>query len=131
VTVASCCGGRSSWIELDPVGAGVSEFQRVRSHRAHGLDIVSFAHYPWNVEEDGRAGQFDDVRIHGHIHNNGYTRNGFVPFLRNHINLSVEQTKYRPVNLKLLLDAALLGKYDPTTDEQMQEVRNRRKENLT
>lgn len=89
---------------------------------------VSFSHYPWNPAEDGIQGPWD-IRLHGHIHNNGYTRNGFVPFLRNHINLSVEQTKYRPVNLKLLLDAALLGKYDPTTDEQMQEVRDRRKEN--
>jgi calcineurin-like phosphoesterase family protein len=70
--------------------------------------IVSFAHYPWSVEEDGEQ-QSWDWRVHGHIHNNGYTRDGFVPFLRNHINISVEQTRYTPVNLKLLLDACAAG----------------------
>lgn len=70
--------------------------------------------------------QHYDLRLHGHIHNNGYTRDGFVPFLRQHINLSVEQTKYRPVNLKLLLDAALLGEYPETTMEQLAEAAERR-----
>jgi hypothetical protein len=71
---------------------------------------ISFAHYPWNEAEDGH--QFEpDWRLHGHIHNSGYSRDTFVPFLRNHINLSVEQTKYRPVNLGRLLEAVLLGKY--------------------
>jgi calcineurin-like phosphoesterase family protein len=59
--------------------------------------------------EDGEQ-DFNDWRLHGHIHNNGYSRDEFVPFLKNHINLSVEQTKYRPVNLKLLLEAAILGR---------------------
>lgn len=86
---------------------------------------ISFCHYPWNETEDGPQGPFD-IRIHGHIHNNGYTRDGYVPFLKNHINLSVEQTRYRPVNLKLLLDAALTGNYPETTDEQLAEARNRR-----
>lgn len=73
--------------------------------------IVSFSHYPWgSVEEEGREMTDRDWRLHGHIHNNGYQRSAFVPFLRNHINLSVEQTKYRPVNLKILLEAAILGK---------------------
>lgn len=34
-----------------------------------------------------------------------------MPFLAQHINLSVEQTKLRPVNLALLLSAALDGRY--------------------
>lgn len=70
---------------------------------------ISFSHYPWSTDEDGAQAMWD-IRLHGHIHNNGYTRHGYVPFLRNHINVSVEQTRYRPVNLKLLLDGALLGK---------------------
>jgi calcineurin-like phosphoesterase family protein len=55
-------------------------------------------------------------RIHGHIHNNGYydgrsaADHRLVPFLKNHINLSCEMTKYQPVNLALLLDAVLLGR---------------------
>jgi calcineurin-like phosphoesterase family protein len=72
--------------------------------------IIGFDHYP------GEVG-YNEWRLHGHIHNNGYfdgrntaTGNALVPFLRNHINLSVEQTRYRPVNLKLLLDAAILGR---------------------
>lgn len=87
---------------------------------------VSFSHYAWNEEADGPIGAFD-WRLHGHIHNNGYTRDGFVPFLRNHINLSVEQTKYRPVNLKLLLDAALLGEYPVSTDEQLADADRQRR----
>lgn len=67
---------------------------------------VQFSHYP-----SGKRLPLGTLRLHGHIHNNGYTRGAFVPFLRDHINLSVEQTKYRPVNLKLLLDAVLLGEY--------------------
>lgn len=82
---------------------------------------ISFSHYPWG-EDDGVM-RPTDIRIHGHIHNNGYTRDGYVPFLKNHINLSVEQTKYRPVNLKLLLDAVLLGEYPQTTQEQLDEAR--------
>lgn len=88
---------------------------------------ISFSHYPWNTDEDGLM-PFNTVRIHGHIHNNGYTRDGYVPFLRNHINLSVEQTRYRPVNLKLLLDAALLGQFPATTDEQLAEARSRKED---
>lgn len=88
---------------------------------------VSFSHYPWNPRFDGTARPPDKhFRVHGHIHNNGYTRNSYVPFLRNHINLSVEQTRYTPVNLKTLLDAAILGLYSPTTDAQLDAARARR-----
>lgn len=90
---------------------------------------VSFSHYPWSEEEDGKQTPWD-LRLHGHIHNNGYSRDAFVPFLRNHINLSVEQTKYRPVNLKLLLDAYLVGVYPETTDEQRAEAAERKQANL-
>lgn len=90
---------------------------------------VSFSHYPWDAEEEGRPQGSHDWRLHGHIHNNGYTRDGFVPFLKNHINLSAEQTKYKPVNLKTLLDAALFGIYDETTPEQLAEARERKEAN--
>lgn len=86
---------------------------------------ISLSHYP--SAEPLPSGE---IRLHGHIHNNGYTRDGFVPFLRNHINLSVEQTKYRPVNLKLLLNAYILGEYPETTEEQLEDARRRREENL-
>lgn len=96
--------------------------------------VVSFSHYPWSREDHPEGEGFVNahvipwnyLRLHGHIHNNGYTRDGFVPFTKGHINMSVEQTKYRPVNLKLLLDSALLGVYPETTDEQHQEVRDRK-----
>lgn len=96
--------------------------------------VVSFSHYPWSDQEEGRPMNTSleggmDIRLHGHIHNNGYSRDAFVPFLRNHINLSVEQTKYRPVNLKLLLDAYLLGQFPETTQEQLDEARARKEGN--
>lgn len=95
--------------------------------------IVSFDHYALREGETGLVpGGMDGnvwsmyaeraFRVHGHIHNHGYADAGrdpetgerlphqLVPFLRNHINVSVEQTRYRPVNLGLLLDAAILGK---------------------
>jgi calcineurin-like phosphoesterase family protein len=83
---------------------------------------VSFAHYPWDDEEEGRsmndAHDFyaADIRVHGHIHTAGYTRAAYVPFLKNHINVSVEQTNYQPVRLDNLLDGALLGSYDKAFD---------------
>jgi calcineurin-like phosphoesterase family protein len=89
---------------------------------------ISFSHYPWSDEDEGRPMGKRDVRIHGHIHNNGYTRDAFVPFLKNHINISVEQTKYRPVNLKLLLDAYLLGEFPETTDKQLADARARKEQ---
>jgi calcineurin-like phosphoesterase family protein len=79
--------------------------------RSHPI-VVEFDHYPAVDDGVGR----EEWRLHGHIHNNGYYdarssgSHTLVPFLRNHINVSVEQTRYRPVNLGLLLDAAILGK---------------------
>lgn len=70
--------------------------------------VVSFSHYPWNPEEEGHMGGYD-IRVHGHIHNNGYARDSFVPFIPQHINISVEQMKYRPVRLRDLLDGYLHG----------------------
>jgi calcineurin-like phosphoesterase family protein len=78
------------------------------SERDKGDYRVSFSHYPWNESREGPMGE-NELRLHGHIHNNGYTRDSYVPFLKGHINLSVEQTKYRPVNLKELLDGYLYG----------------------
>lgn len=88
-----------------------------------GATEVSFSHYPWNERGDADFGVEAEgpmppnhLRLHGHIHNNGYTRAGFVPFLAQHINLSVEQTKYRPVNLALLLSGAIDGRVVYTED---------------
>ena len=85
-----------------------------------GNTEVSFSHYPWGdplaakhdaVEERERTPiPANLLRLHGHIHNNGYTRAAFVPFLAQHVNLSVEQTKYKPINLALLLSAVIDGK---------------------
>jgi len=72
---------------------------------------VSFSHYPWSAADEGGPMPEDHLRVHGHIHNNGYTRHGYVPFLKNHVNVSVEQTKYRPVHLGSLLSAVLDGAY--------------------
>jgi calcineurin-like phosphoesterase family protein len=99
---------------LYPIGEGT----RISS-------TVSFAHYAWNDLTDGEMKPWD-LRLHGHIHNSGYSRGPFVPFLKNHVNLSVEQTKYRPVNLKVLLDAVLLGKYTKTTEDELDEARQRK-----
>jgi calcineurin-like phosphoesterase family protein len=81
-------------------------------------NIVSFSHYPWNDEyDDSPEPPAGHVRVHGHIHNNGYTRVALVPFMRRQINLSAEQTKYTPVNLKLLLDGFIFGELPEPTDE--------------
>jgi calcineurin-like phosphoesterase family protein len=74
-----------------------------------GNTEVSFSHYPWGPPDDEGRMPENYLRIHGHIHNNGYTRSAYVPFLKNHINMSVEQTKFKPVNLALLLSAQLDG----------------------
>jgi calcineurin-like phosphoesterase family protein len=89
---------------------------------------ISFSHYPWSDADEGRKMHPHDVRIHGHIHNNGYSRDAYVPFLKGHINLSVEQTHYKPVNLKLLLDAYLFGNYPETTQEQLDDARARKEQ---
>jgi calcineurin-like phosphoesterase family protein len=84
----------------------------------YGNWVVSFSHYPWNEEfEDSGPIPNNHIRVHGHIHNNGYFRDAYVPFLRNHINVSVEQTKYRPVNLANLLSGYLLGTAAVTADD--------------
>jgi calcineurin-like phosphoesterase family protein len=82
---------------------------------------VSFSHYPLKEPRDWdvlfrvpRA-----VHIHGHIHNNGYggKDSSFTPFSAGQINLSVEQTHYRPVNLKSLLDGYIQGCYEQARSE--------------
>jgi calcineurin-like phosphoesterase family protein len=72
---------------------------------------VSFSHYPLKQPDGIRR----HVHLHGHIHNNGYggKHSPFTPFSAGQINLSVEQTKYRPVNLKVLLDGYIEGCYEP------------------
>ena len=90
----------------------------------HSEWVVSFSHYSM----DKYNWEPNHWRIHGHIHNNGYTRDGFVPFLKNHINLSVEQTKYRPVNLGVLLRAVLLGVFPESTEEQLAEAKERKEQ---
>lgn len=73
--------------------------------------IIEFSHYPWKERHNAPY----RIRVHGHIHNNGYggKESPFVPFSWNQINVSVEQTHYRPVNLKCLLDGHILGCYEP------------------
>ena len=90
-----------------------------------GWRKVSFSHYAWNDAEDGLM-PYNHTRLHGHIHNNGYSRDAFVPFIRDHINLSVEQTKYKPVNLGLLLNAYLRGRFPETTQEQLDTAARRK-----
>lgn len=90
---------------------------RVQDPSAHSWHTtVSFSHYPWDNDEEGRSMKDTDLRIHGHIHTAGYTRAGYVPFLKDHVNVSVEQTNYQPVRLDLLLDAVLLGMYPEGAD---------------
>lgn len=93
--------------------------------------VVSFSHYAWGddaLDEQGPMPRFH-VRVHGHIHNSGYSREAFVPFLKDHINISVEQMRYTPVNLKLLLDGYLYGDYPRTTEASLAEARARKAEN--
>lgn len=82
-----------------------------------GIDFrkhyVSFSHYPWDAREDGsNYPPRDHYRVHGHIHNNGYGPPPtwpHVPYILRQINVSVEMLKYRPVNLNVLLNAAIYG----------------------
>lgn len=76
---------------------------------------ISFSHYPWNFEADGPMPE-NELRVHGHIHNNGYSRAAFVPFLKQHINVSIEMMKYKPVRMKHLLDGYLFG-WTPESEE--------------
>lgn len=66
---------------------------------------ISFSHYPWEQHEGPLIG----YHIHGHIHNNGYSMERFVPYMPNQINVSVEMMHYRPVNLEFLLQGAVYG----------------------
>lgn len=75
------------------------------SHETGNSFQVQFSHYPWRLE-DGPIPE-NVIRIHGHIHNNGYDRDVFRPYRRNQINVSAEMMKYKPVNLLELLRAAL------------------------
>lgn len=72
---------------------------------------VSFSHYPFRRGE----AQPPEIRVHGHIHNQGYGGKDtpFTPFARNQINVSVEQTHYQPINLAALLDGYIDGCYEP------------------
>ncbi len=76
-----------------------------------GETEISFSHYPWSLQDDERPIPANHLRIHGHIHNNGYSRAAFVPFLKQHLNISMEQTKFRPVHLGTTLSAVLAGGY--------------------
>jgi calcineurin-like phosphoesterase family protein len=78
------------------------------------LHMVEFDHYQSREDLGGFV-----WRVHGHIHNNGYYDGrsnpsvpdfSLVPYLRNHINVSCEMTKYKPVRMDLLLDAAIFGR---------------------
>lgn len=66
---------------------------------------VSFDHYPWAYDESYFP---NEIRIHGHIHNNGYPitknwREGSVPNRLGQINVSVEMIEYTPVLVTDLL----------------------------
>lgn len=78
----------------------------------HG-NRISFSHYPWNSRDDGSdAPPLEHWRVHGHIHNNGYGPPPVWPhvqYVLRQINVSAEMLKYRPINLKVLLEAAILG----------------------
>ena len=113
-------GGRKLLIKGNHDGGRYSFYKKCGFKLSRPFSImwgdteVSFSHYPWNEAGDEQfkvrpEGPMptNHLRLHGHIHNNGYTRVGFVPFRRQHVNLSIEQTKYRPVNLALLLSGVL------------------------
>lgn len=65
---------------------------------------VSFSHYPL----DPSVHHENIIRVHGHIHNNGYPiaadwREGTVPTRENHINVSVEMIDYTPQKITDLI----------------------------
>jgi calcineurin-like phosphoesterase family protein len=71
-----------------------------------GNQVVSFSHYPLEPHEPRTVR--DELRIHGHLHNSGYGWEGDhagSPARVGHCNVSVELTKYKPVNLGVLLRA--------------------------
>lgn len=85
---------------FEPIPAVSLEFE----HEGQ-VAIVTFDHYPLPelVSTDRRK----LLHVHGHIHNNGYSKDSYVPFRANQINVSVEQTQYRPVLIGDLLRGAL------------------------
>lgn len=95
---------------------GVVELEQAFEGEGMWHHTVSFSHYPWDASEENRAMEDTDLRIHGHIHTAGYTRAAYVPFLKNHVNVSVEQTNYAPVRLDHLLNGVLLGQYPEGAD---------------
>lgn len=126
--------GRKKLIEGNHDGARPSfyrkcGFQVIRPFMVRwGEWDVSFSHYPWSLKDDGSEQPPENhLRIHGHTHAKGYTRSAFVPFLKNHVNVSVEQTDYAPVNLALLLSAVIDGRY-PVAEE-LPDIESVRKEN--
>ena len=65
---------------------------------------ISFSHYPLEAYEPRITSSH--LRIHGHIHNSGYNwteSTSGSPARVGHCNVSVEMTKYRPINLGTLL----------------------------
>jgi calcineurin-like phosphoesterase family protein len=74
---------------------------------------VSFDHYPMDPGVLGPKGTH--LRVHGHIHNNGYPkvkgehgyRYGVTDSSTHHINVSVEVIDYAPQRITKLLDEAI------------------------
>lgn len=89
----------------------VKPFEITYTVLGYGNWNVSFSHYALKESIN-----YHHIHIHGHIHNNGYggKDSSFVPFSAGQINVSVEQTHYRPVNLKKLLDGYIGGCYEKT-----------------
>lgn len=80
----------------------VSEFEIKHKYKQNWY-IISFSHYPLD-----KVKYSNQIHIHGHIHNNGYNfKDKFVPYKKNQINISVEQTKYKPVLFKDLIEGFL------------------------
>jgi calcineurin-like phosphoesterase family protein len=81
----------------------VPSFTHMYDRSTLGMVVLTFDHYPRE-----NAAMSHQLYIHGHIHNSGY---GWGPDTTGsparvgHVNLSVEVTKYRPVNLGTLLRA--------------------------
>jgi len=65
---------------------------------------IRFSHYP-EACINTKADLDWNVDIHGHIHNNGYGSEILVPG-RKYINVSIEETDYKPIRLKDILKKA-------------------------
>jgi calcineurin-like phosphoesterase family protein len=64
----------------------------------YGNGLVEFDHYPYPSDEKAPK---NVLRVHGHIHTNGYARG--VPTRERHVNVGAEVLQYRPANLGTLL----------------------------